>query len=303
MASTSEKIRSLEIQGAHNVATAGLSHLKETILKSKATNAHMLLTELAVESRRLLGARPTEPMLYNLCHYMTNDSDLGKLPQYKAHLLEKAASLKTKINTHKEYINTVALNALRFPLKAYTHCHSNSVIDALAYAHKNKRKIIVHNTETRPLLQGRMTAIDLNKAGIHVNHYVDSAMRSAMKDCDAVLLGCDAITHTKVINKIGSELVCESAERMGIPVYIITHSLKYDPRSLHGKETPIEERDPKEIWPEAPRGIEVVNPAFEQIDPHLIQGIISELGIFAHKEFLTEVNKEYPWLQTKSIIG
>lgn len=44
---------------------------------------------------------------------------------------------------------------------------------------------------------------------------------------DMILMGCDAFKpHESFINKVGSKKICEAAEELDIPVYILTNSLK-----------------------------------------------------------------------------
>lgn len=136
----------------------------------------------------------------------------------------------------------------------FTHCHSSTVVAGLVKAWRNGIRFTVHNTEARPLYQGRKTATDLSNAGIPVIHWVDSAVMDAMHHADLALFGCDAIYTNGVANKVGTRLFCHAGRRTGTPSYICTHSLKFDTRSLQGR-TPIEEREPDEIWAKAPNGV------------------------------------------------
>jgi len=182
-------------------------------------------------------------------------------------------------------------------MHVYTHCHSSAVISIILDAIVSGKKITVHNTETRPLLQGRITAAELAKHGVRVIHYPDSAARIAIKQCDIVLLGADAIdSDLKIYNKIGSELVCVIAKEYKVPVYICTDSWKFDPRTSNIWKENIEERANDEIWADAPKGITIKNYAFEKIDRNLITGIICEFGIYTPIEFMREVQKRYPQL-------
>ena len=52
----------------------------------------------------------------------------------------------------------------------------------------------------------------------------------------------------------------------------------------------------KEVWEKQARNIKIHNPAFEKINPSLVTGIISELGIFPHQLFIEEVKTSYPWM-------
>src|SRR3989344_4243610 len=123
-----------------------------------------------------------------------------------------------------------------------------------------QKKIIVYNTETRPLLQGRKTATELAKAHIPVHHYVDASMCNAIKEADCILIGADAITSEGVYNKIGSELLAILANHYHKPLYICASLYKYD-----AHREIIEERSPKEIWTTTEKNIFMHNPAFEKI--------------------------------------
>ena len=256
------KIKSVQIQGATNIAKEGVKALK--------------ITKDPKCIQQLIETRPTEPALKNAIHYAQKHS----VEEALAHFEE----------TDKK-ISKLGADLIKDKSIIYTHCHSSSVVDIIIEAKKRGKHFAVNNTETRPLFQGRRTSRDMAKYKIENYHFVDSAMRAAIKQSNLVLLGCDAITKTKVINKIGSELVAETAQRFKIPLYICTDSWKFDPTTTHGQETPIEYRGEKEIWKDHPKNTVIINPAFEHINPKLIKGIISELGILSFDEFVKKASK------------
>jgi translation initiation factor 2B subunit (eIF-2B alpha/beta/delta family) len=257
------KIKAVKIQGAENIAKAGVKALK--------------LTNDPKAIKKLIEARPTEPALRNAIKYAQKHSIKEALEHFEKGDIETAKA-GAKIIPNKGIV--------------FTHCHSSSVMDILIEAKNQGKNFAVNNTETRPLMQGRRTSNDMAKHKIENYHFIDSAMRAAIKQSDLVLLGCDAISPDKIINKIGSELVAETAQRYKKPLYICTDSWKFDMESLHGNETPIEYRSDKEVWPKHPKNVQIVNPAFEQIDPKLIKGVISEYGLLTFKEFIKKVKKE-----------
>jgi len=134
-------------------------------------------------------------------------------------------------------------------MKIFTHCHSSTVEAIIVKAWKQGKKFEVYNTETRPKFQGRKTATNLAKEGIPVTHFVDSAGRSMLRKTDLFLFGCDAITSEgKLINKIGTEMLAQTARESSIPAYSCTNSWKFDPNTLYGFDEEIEQRDPNEVW-------------------------------------------------------
>jgi len=263
-------IKSIKIQGAYHVAIAAINAWQKAKDKQDA-------------AKKLAAARPTEPMLRNALRYLEK--------------MDHADALLMKLDDNMKKI--AEMGAEKVPDKGivYTHCHSSTVNDILIRAKKNGKKFEVHATETRPFMQGRITAQQLSAAKIPVTLFVDSAARLAMKKADVMLIGADAITSEGyVINKIGSELMADVANHYDIPIFVCTHSWKFDPLTVFGFEEEIEMRAAKEIWNRPPRGVKISNYAFEKVDPEKTTAIISELGVFKPSSFVEEVRKSYRWL-------
>jgi len=262
---TCKAIKEVKIQGAETIAKAAVKAL--------------LFRHDKPAVKRLLSLRPTEPALKNSVRYVLSHYDLKKAVKEVIDHFEL---------NHKK-INQLGSSVIKNGMVIYTHCHSSTVIGILKEAKKQGKKFSVICTETRPLLQGRKTAAELAEAKIPVTLMVDSAARIALKSADMMLLGADAITNTKIYNKIGSEIFSIIANKFEVPVYICTNSWKFDPKPYEE----IEERPSEEIWPHAPKGVKISNPAFEKINPNLIEAIISELGILDFNSFLSQVRKTY----------
>ena len=263
---TVRDIKSLKIQGAYHIAIAAINAW------DKAKNKKVAL-------KKLVSARPTEPMLRNCLNYY-----LGKNHNVKIFI--------KKLQADQKKIAKIGAEKIKDGMIVYTHCHSSTVNDILVQAKKDGKKFEVHVTETRPFFQGRLTAKQLSSAKIPVTLFVDSAARLALKKADLMMIGADAITADGcVINKIGSELMAEVANHYHIPVFVCTHSWKFDPMTVFGFEEEIEKRSEREVWKNPPEGVKISNFAFEKVDPKKITGIISELGILKPSVFVEEVKK------------
>ena len=296
-----EGIKALKIQGASNIAKGAAKALDIIASDYKDRNKPDLIHVLNEAKKILVKTRPTEPAMRNVLNYILFDIEIEK------DVVDAVKQRVKKANEHfDESSEKIALIGEKKILNkgiVFTHCHSSTVVAVLKKAKEKGKNFVVHNTETRPLFQGRITARELSRVGIPVVHYIDSAARLALKKADLMLLGADAITSEgKVINKIGSELFAEVADRYGVPVYICTDSWKFDPRSIFGYEEEIEQRTGEEIWPVAPKGVKIDNHAFEKIDPDLVSGIVSELGVLRHDQFIREVEKTYRFMFEKEKI-
>ena len=266
-------IKSLKIQGAENIAIEGVKAL--------------LLKHDSESIKKIISTRPTEPALRNAVNF-AKPNPKKLVPKVLRHFQE---SKKKIIKFGKEKIKDGDI--------VYTHCHSSTVIAILEAAWKKGKRFEVHNTETRPMYQGRITATELaNKLKIPVKHYVDSAARFALKRADIMLIGADAISMEKggrIINKIGSEMIAEVAESYSVPVYVATNSWKFDPLTIYGYEH-IEKRPSSEVWKGPPKGVEIINIAFEKIDANLVEGIISEFGTLKFHDLINKLRGAYPWM-------
>lgn len=255
-------IKSVKIQGARNIAKAALLAYHENPTKTT--------------KRKLISARPTEPMLVNVLNKLNNKN-------YK--------QILSHFDLAQDKINKLTLKLIKNNNIVFTHCHSTNVIRALVYAKRKGKKFQVYNTETRPLFQGRKTALELEKAGIKITMFIDSAIKQAIDKSDLIFLGADALLKAGIINKIGSSMIAEIAQdniEKKVPVYIIADSWKYS-----SKLVPLEQRKLNEVWNRAPKHIRIKNPAFEFVSKKYITGIVSELGVLSYDGFLTKVKKKY----------
>ncbi len=292
-----QNIKTVKIQGAEAVAKASVKAVRAAIYKSKANSVTQLYRELTELKKTLLSLRPTEPCLANTLNFILFNLNILDIIHLRSHLDLRLHKTDEHFEEANKIIIKYGVKKIRKGTVVFTHCHSSTVTNILIAAKKQGKKFSVNNTETRPLLQGRITARQLAGAGIQVKHYVDSATRLAVRGADVVLLGADAITtEGRAVNKIGSELVAEVANRYDVPVYICTDAWKFDPKTIFGFEVPIEKRPKNEIWKNPPKNITIVNPAFEIINPGLITGIISELGVYKPGMFIEEVLHHYPWM-------
>ena len=267
-----EDIKKVKIQGARNIAIASAKAL--------------LIRNDKKAIKKLISLRPTEPTLRNTIKFILSNPNIKKAVGFALEHFEKSQKKISKYGSRLIKNGSIV----------FTHCHSSSVVNIFLEAKRQGKKFEVYCTETRPLFQGRITAAQLAKAKIPVTLFVDSASRTALKKSDITFYGCDAITPTKIYNKIGSELFAIIMKKYDTPLYIITDSWKFDPEGIYGKEEKIEERPSSEVWPKAPKGIKISNLAFERIDPRLVTAIISEIGVFMKKSFIAEIRRVYPFM-------
>ena len=283
-------IRSLKIQGSSKVRKAIVHALKQSVFESKAKTIPAFKAELKKNAFELVKARPTEPETRTAIRIILKAASLEtqKLQELKDAVVEATENYEINRKKAMETIAEYGANAIEKGDVIFTHCHSHTVEGILV---KAKRKIdYVIATETRPKLQGQITATNLSKAGIEVKFVVDSAAYRFMKDADKFFTGCDAVlVDGGVVNKIGTAQISLAAWRFNVPHYVATSSHCFEPITYFGIPEEIEQRNPKEVWEKKLKKVKVLNPAFDITEQEYVQAIISELGVMGPEMFAMEM--------------
>ena len=299
-----QDIKDIKIQWATNIAKAAFEILYTELKRQKFKSYIEALDFIKTSMKMLEEARPTEPMLFNGMSYISAKLE----PELKNSDLESLVNTaKDASETYYKMITETAQKAIENWIwiihywdAIFTHCHSWSAIETILANKKNWVDFVVFNWETRPLYQWRKTSMDFLEAWVKVTQVADSAAEFIIDkdnpmwlDINCVVLWCDAIkTNWNVINKIWSFGICSTAYHSKIPVYIAGNLLKTD---IHN-DVHIESRDPKEIRPDKPEELEIINYAFDLIPWKYITWIITEFWIIKPSEIKETLSKNYPWL-------
>lgn len=280
---------------------------KDVCAKSEVSQLkEFFLNSLTADAKYLGSARPTAVNLnYALDRMMKNAEQLSSGSGDSPNALEFISNGLTDeaIAIHNEdiimcrSISEHGLSLLNDGCGILTHCNAGplatseygTALGPILLGTERGMKFHVFADETRPLLQGaRLTAYELNKAGVDVTLICDNMAATVMKKglVDAVLVGSDRIAaNGDVANKIGTCGVAILAKYYGIPFYALAPASTIDMSCRTGNDIVIEERDPDEIKtmfyekPMAPKDVKCFNPSFDVTDHSLISAIITEKGI------------------------
>lgn len=280
-------VKDLKVQGARNVAKAGIRAVIWTVEDSKAKNREQLKAELQEAVKKIMHVRPTEPMLRNMVREAVQfaaseiaSSPYASIPELKRRIVTDEERYVKKMEAAAANIAEFGAMVIPDTALVVTHCHSSTVTGILKKAHADGKDLRVVCCETRPRWQGRITAEELAKAGIDVMLTVDMGVNKYMKKADLVLVGADAITAMgDLINKVGTSVVARLARMNDVSFYSAAELYKYDPLTCYGAREKIEERDHAEVWEKPPRGVRISNPAFDATAARYINGYITEMGV------------------------
>lgn len=295
-----EAIYKLKVRGAPAIGVAAAYGIYVCSKRIDALSFDDFYSEFLRIKEYLAGSRPTAVNLAAALDRMEKTVRSGRTDE-RSVLLEalhrEAEAIRSEDAAACRRIGENCLSLLRPGMGILTHCNAGHLAvseygTALAPVYLGSERgygFKVFADETRPLLQGaRLTAYELNKAGVDVTLICDNMASAVMKKgwVQAVIVGCDRIAaNGDVANKIGTSGVAILAHHYGIPFYVLGPTSTIDAKCPDGDAIVIEERNPDEItemWYSrrmAPDGIKVYNPAFDVTPHELITAIITEKGI------------------------
>jgi methylthioribose-1-phosphate isomerase len=294
--SVATAIREMVIRGAPAIGVAAAMGVALGALKAPERNFDRIF------ERILLTLSKTRPTAINLFWalermrkvYRQNRSQ--GIDCVKRLLKEEAQKVyKDDISANKA-LGRFGAKLLRDARHVMTHCNAGALATAgygtalgvIRALKESGKDVDVFVNETRPLLQGaRLTAWELKKEKIPSSLVTDNMAGYLMQKgkVDAVVVGCDRIAaNGDVANKIGTYGVAVLAHRHGIPFYVAGPTSSIDLQCPTGAEIPIEQRNPKEVShifgrAVTPKGVQILNPAFDVTSQDLVTAIITEVGV------------------------
>jgi len=233
--------------------------------------------------------RPTAHDLFYGIAYMVDAIENGKNALEAAHeYVEDIIKQCCQIGEHGEKL-------IKDGAKILTHCNAGALatvdygtaLAPLRLSHKNGKDIFVYVDETRPRLQGLLTAWELQQEEILHAVIADNAAGYFMKngDIDLVITGADRIANNgDIANKIGTYEKAVIAKENDIPFYVAAPTSTFDKSINDGSQIIIEERSRRELSEIngkeiMPNWTKVKNPAFDVTPAKYITGYITEYGI------------------------
>ena len=284
-----EDIRDMKIRGAGELARSAVHALMIACQESSAKAPQDLLEDLRAAAMTLLETRPTAVSLPNGIRYVMHRVNQASqrtqdIKQVRLAGTKAAEEFIANSNTAIQRIGEIGARRIQDGDVLLTHCNSSAAISVITSAWKTGKRIHVYATETRPRLQGRLTAGILLEQGIPVTMIIDDAARYFMREVDKVVVGADAVTaNGAVVNKIWTSMIALAAKESNVNTFVATETYKFSPETMICEAIPIEQRSTDEVIGRSElqklRGLDVKNPSFDVTPPEYIDLIITERGI------------------------
>ncbi len=106
-----------------------------------------------------------------------------------------------------------------------TISRSSEVLALLLASGQKVKKVFV--LRSLPLGEGASLAGEIKRAGLVVKLLEDRQAAKALRECNLVLLGADAVCEDGIVNKVGSLRLARLAHGRGIPVWVAATSPKF----------------------------------------------------------------------------
>jgi len=298
-----DAIKTMKIRGAPLLGAAAAFTLALAAYHSKTENKAELINELEKAAETLKETRPTAVNLFwAIDKIMTKARDFsGNAKDLAASVVEQAQKIADEDVAANRLIGKHGAELIRDGDVILTHCNAGALatvdygtaLGVIRAAWEQGKKIRVIATETRPKLQGaRLTTYELKRDGIPVTLITDNMVGYVMykRLVDKVIVGADRIVKNAVINKIGTYTIAVLAKEHNIPFYVAAPKSTFD-LSRSSTDVTIEERLSEEVTHIgsqmiAPKGVNVLNPAFDITPLKYVTAVICEGGVLRKEDFV-----------------
>jgi methylthioribose-1-phosphate isomerase len=291
-------IKTMQIRGAPALGVCSAFALAMVALRSQARTRKNLQRELERAAVKIKRTRPTAVNLFVGLDrvLMAARASTGGIEEVKGAVVREARRIAEENAEANKKIGEYGAGLIPDGATVLTHCNTGvlacvdhgTALGAIRTAWRRGKRIKVIATETRPLLQGaRLTAWELRREGIPVTVITDNMAGELMRRrmVDLVMVGADRIAlNGDVVNKIGTYTLAVLARENGIPFYSVAPTSSIDLTIPNGNKIKIEHRDPREVifvgrTRLMPKGVKVLNPAFDVTPARFVTAIVTEQGI------------------------
>ena len=321
MEDTAHAIRVMRVRGAPLIGAAAAWGMALAMLADASDdNLRQSLTTLGATRPTAVNLRWALDRMRDLLEPLAPGTRAAAAWARAAEICDEDVAINRAIGGHGvALIRAAAEQKGGAPVNILTHCNAGwlATVDwgtataPIYMAHDEGLAVHVWVDETRPRVQGALTAWELGQHGVPHTYIADNAGGHLMQrgEVDMVITGTDRTAASgDVANKIGTYLKALAAHDNGVPFYVALPSPTIDWDAGDGiADIPIEQREAAEIETVTgrdaggglttvtvtPPGSAVANPAFDVTPARLVSGLITERGVAgASREALLELFPE-----------
>lgn len=282
-----QRIAAMEVRGGSAIGRAAIQALALTVAEYDGRDHDELRTRLQRVDQDLLRLTPVMATVASAARAalrLLEGSIRAGLPleeiktAFQTWATDEIRRSEDRLDRLAEY----GANVIQNGATVITHSLSDSVQRTLRVVARQRKKIQVIATESRPLFEGRRTIEAAAELGFPSQLIPDAAMASKVTDATLALVGADAILPSGAfVNKTGTFLLALAAGFYSVPLYVAAETTKLDPRAIEGHPPILGERAPEELiqgWT-LPAGVTVWNRFFELTPGEFVEAYVTEDGL------------------------
>ena len=154
-----------------------------------------------------------------------------------------------------------------------TLSRSGTVLSVLKLWHQKNKNLKVVICESRPMFEGRASAMELIKNDIKVEIITDAMASLYVTKVDGAIIGSDLVLKNgNIVNKVGSKTLALLCREYKKPFYVVTTRSKLLKRNSFN----VKKANTKEVWNKKAKNLKIDNIYFEVVEKKLITKIFTD---------------------------
>jgi len=291
------ELKSENLKGANYVLMKALSSLRDSLHNFRDAS---LIQDVETCCNLFFQVQPTMALLANsmalfldkMKHFQKEYAESQIIKSHLIHYIDEF------IESYRTNLTKIAKNASTIiPDRAsiLTYSFSSTVFQTIKLQKKLEKDLEFFITESRPNNEGILGAQELSNL-YPTTLFVDAGMGYILKEYspDLILIGADSFTPEELIHKIGTLALAVAAHEFDIPLYSLTHSLKFYNGAQFGIPIPIEDKPVSEITDLSKENLQIKNYYFDRTPMKYIKGIITEDGILTASTDISRISQKFP---------
>ncbi len=298
------EIEKENLKGANSIVLYTLTNLLKAI---QAFSDADLISQIEQSCILLFRSQPIIAPLANCLALILDSLDaisrqVSHPDSIKTKITAKINTLLTELQSSNEKIASNATPLIRHDARILTYSFSSTVFETIKFQKELKKRLSLFITEARPNYEGVIGAQQFSKI-FPTTLFIDAGVGTILQDnsVNLVLIGADAINSMYLIHKIGTLPLAITASELGIPVYVLSHSLKFQHSDTMNITLPIELKSKYEITPEEIEDVDIRNYYFDRTPLKYLTGIITEERIYDLKNDQLPIGVDFPTTALKKL--
>ncbi|XP_059146829.1 translation initiation factor eIF-2B subunit beta-like [Physella acuta] len=299
-----DELKKGSTQGSCDVAIKTIDLLTQVIAQAEFLQVSELIKHVANEGKQIQAGDPSENIIGNIIYRVlkiireeckdqenaenqkpSEAKNVCKIADLKACIIEAVTELKSEIEGCVENIAVQAPNYINKNDKILTIGRSRTVEAFLKNAASKGIKFEVFVSECAPFYQGHEMAKNLAESKINTTLITECQIGFIMPKVNKVLIGTHSFMANGGLKAVtGANIMAVLAKEHGIPVIVCSSLYKLSPlfhstpehASFNKFASPCEMLDYDDA--DLLSKVEVINPIFDYVPPHLVYMIVSNIG-------------------------